>query len=111
MAHETHHDAHAHHAPADTRPTSSYRAAYWFVIILAGLFIAAVNFVGVMSHDEGGHGGHDTEAPSAQHGQPASHHAPEATGGHDDMGPTHATGAQGEGAANTDSATGAHPQH
>jgi hypothetical protein len=108
MAHETHHDAHAHHAPADARPTSSYRAAFWFVIILAGLFIAAINFVGVMSHDDGGHGGgHGTEA-GAQHGQPAGHHEPEAKSGHDDIGPSHATGAQGEGASTDTAHTEAH---
>lgn len=50
MANEAHHDT--HHVPAETRPTTSFRSAYWFVIILAGLFIAAVNFVSVMSHDE-----------------------------------------------------------
>lgn len=63
MAHETHHDSHGHHhIDADTRPTSSTRSAFWFVLILAGLFIAAVNFVGVMSHDE--EGGH-SEIPPA----------------------------------------------
>lgn len=63
MSHDTHHDAH-HHAPVDTKPTTSFTASFWFVIILAGLFIAAVNFVGVMSHDsEGGHeANHNTEA-------------------------------------------------
>jgi hypothetical protein len=65
MAHDTHHDTH-HHAPVETRPTTSFKASFWFVLILAGLFIAAVNFVGVMSHDGGeeGHGGgtHNTEA-------------------------------------------------
>lgn len=70
MAHETHHDTHHadahsdHHHVAETRPTNSYWSAFWFVLILVGLFIGAVNFVGAMSHDEeGGHGGgHNTEA-------------------------------------------------
>jgi hypothetical protein len=69
MAHEAHHDS--HHTPAETKPTTSYRAAFWFVIILAGLFVAAVNFVNVMGHDEGGHGaGHETHEA---HGATAPH--------------------------------------
>lgn len=69
MAHDTHHDTH-HHDTTDTRPTTSFRASFWFVLILAGLFIAAVNFVGVMSHDteEGGHEGTHTEATHGGHG-------------------------------------------
>lgn len=79
MAHETHHDihhsdAHAdhhHHVEVETRPTTSYWSAFWFVLILVGLFVAAVNFVGVMGHDDGGHGKegsveHTKEATSSQ---------------------------------------------
>lgn len=51
MSHETHH----HHPVAD-KPTTSFKSAFWFVIILAGLFIAAVNFISAMSHDSEGHG-------------------------------------------------------
>ena len=60
MSHETRHQS-------DNKPTTSYRAAFWFVVILAGLFIGAVNFVNVMSHDEGG-------------GHGATHEAKEQTG-------------------------------
>lgn len=76
MAHEAHHDS--HHAQADTKPTTSSTASFWFVIILVGLFIAAVNFVSVMSHDTGGHG---AEGHSTEHAAPAGHensHADEA---------------------------------
>lgn len=60
MAHEAHHD---NHSNADARPTTSFRSAYWFVIVLVFLFVAAVNFVSVMSNDEeAGHGEHHTEA-------------------------------------------------
>jgi hypothetical protein len=85
MSHEAHHDT--HHTPADTKPNTSYYAAFWFVVIIAGLFVAAVNFVNVMSNDdEGGHGagGHATEH-TTEHGGAATH---EAT-------PAHATEAQG----------------
>ena len=73
MAHEAHHDT--HHAPAEDRPTSSFRSAYWFVIILAGLFVAAVNFVSVMSHDdaEGHGGGHEATTAPARHEEKVSH--------------------------------------
>jgi len=52
MSHETH-----HHHPAD-KPTFSFGSAIWFVLILAGLFIGAVNFINVMGDDEGHGGGH-----------------------------------------------------
>jgi len=76
MAHEAHHDDHAH-ATTDAKPTSSFRAAYWFVIVLVFLFIASVNFVRVMGHDEeAGHGGeHHTEAAAGHEatGHEATH--------------------------------------
>ncbi len=72
MAHEAHHD---NHASTEAKPTSSFRAAYWFAIVMVFLFVASINFVSVMSHDEeAGHGEHHTEATAAGH---------EATGGHE----------------------------
>jgi hypothetical protein len=60
MSHETHHHT-------DNKPGSSYGAAFWFVLILVGLFIGAINFVNVMGHDEGGgHGA--THEPKVQTG-------------------------------------------
>lgn len=56
MSHEAHHDTHHHTAD---KPTTSFRSSVWFVIILVGLFVAAVNFVNVMGHDEEGEG-HET---------------------------------------------------
>lgn len=50
MSQEIHHEG--HHGQ-DTRLPGSFRASFWFVIILVGLFIAAVNFVNVMSNDNG----------------------------------------------------------
>ena len=70
MGHNTH--AHDTHHNKDNKPGSSFTSAFWLIIILAGLFIAAVNFVNVMGHDEGGHdGGHEATEhtdPSAGHG-------------------------------------------
>lgn len=77
MSHDTH-----HHAPVDKKPGSSFSSGIWFVMLLAFLFIASVNFVEVMSHDEGGHGeGHGTEhAAPAGHGEAHGHEANEAHG-------------------------------
>lgn len=51
------HDTHAAHQTehTDSRPGSSFTSAIWFTILMAFLFIAAANFVKVMSHDDGGH--------------------------------------------------------
>lgn len=95
MSHEAHHDT--HHHVEDPKPTTSFRASFWFVIILAGLFIAAVNFVSVMSHDEGGHeGGHATEH--------ATGHETHATGHEANSNESHATEVQKEETGATPSA-------
>jgi hypothetical protein len=63
MSHETHH-------PVDNRPGTSFKSSFWFVIILVGLFIAAVNFVNVMGHDEpegaAAHEGHGATIPTRE---------------------------------------------
>lgn len=74
MAHDTHGtDTHDTQETEIVKTTTSYRSAFWFTIILSGLFIAAVNFVNIMSHneEEGEHGAtHTTEQvePSMQPG-------------------------------------------
>jgi len=52
MAHETHHET-SH--STEKKSKTSMSASFWFVLILAGLFIAAVNFVNVTGneHEEG----------------------------------------------------------
>ncbi|MCB9046385.1 MAG: hypothetical protein H6550_09615 [Chitinophagales bacterium] len=70
MSHDT------HHAPADSKPGSSFISSIWFMLLLAGLFVAAVNFVEIMGHDDGGHGEHATEhAAPAHHDADADHEA------------------------------------
>lgn len=95
-----HHDAAHHpHNEANTSKTS-FTASFWLVIILVGLFIAALNFIEVMSHDDGGHGGHATEATHAPagHGQDAheatqheaeQHTTPQAADSHQHEEPAH----------------------
>lgn len=55
------HDTHTSHT-ADNKPTTSFRSAFWLVIILAGVFIAAVNFVKIESNSEAS----NTEATSSE---------------------------------------------
>lgn len=58
MAHET-----THQSQHEATPATSFGSSFWFVVILVGLFIGAVNFVSVMGSTEEGHAteGHKTE--------------------------------------------------
>lgn len=82
------HDTHQHHETPNEKPTLQFQSAFYFVIIIAGLFIATIAFVKSMSHDEGGHGahasGHATEATHESHeAAGAEHHeAPAAEEAH-----------------------------
>lgn len=72
MSHDTHHG----HG-TENKAKISFGNSFWLVIILVGLFIAAINFVQVESAGEGHEGGHG-EATHEAHG--GSHH--EAAAGH-----------------------------
>jgi hypothetical protein len=67
--------AHDTHNPdiensGELKSKTSFKASFWFVIILVGLFIAALNFIKVIGNDhEEGHGG-----PGAEHA--TEHSAP-----------------------------------
>jgi len=84
MSHDNHNH---HHETHNDKPTVEFKSAFYFVIILAGLFLASISFVQSMSHDEAGHGGH-----GAQHSEATSH---DAAAGH---------GAAGHGAAGHEAA-------
>lgn len=60
MSHDTHHTT-------NNKSKVPSISSFWLILILAGVFVAAVNFVNVMSHDEGEHGdnAHGTESHSA----------------------------------------------
>lgn len=93
-----HHDEHHHHPHNDSQKSkSSFTASFWLVIILVGLFIAALNFIEVMSHDDEGHGAQATHEAI---------HAPEAAG-HEGHGGTEATHAEGDHQEATGAAHGA----
>lgn len=47
--------SHHHETPKDTSSKPSLVAPFFLVAIVAGLFIAIVNFVSAMSQHEGGH--------------------------------------------------------
>jgi len=68
---------HGNHHNAETedrkKSKSSFSSSFWFVFILAGLFIASLNFIKVMSHGEEAHAtATHTEATEAH--EPAAHH-------------------------------------
>lgn len=60
MAHET-----THHGNSDNNPGNALKSSFWFVLILAGLFVGAINFVGAMGSTEEGHA---SEGHAAEHG-------------------------------------------
>ncbi|WP_123985224.1 hypothetical protein [Taibaiella soli] len=75
MAHETHHES-SHGTEIKSKTAMS--ASFWFVLILAGLFIAAVNFVNVESNTkEEGEGVKTEEVHGATSETPAAEHATE----------------------------------
>jgi hypothetical protein len=74
--------SHESHQSTENKPKTALSASFWFVLILAGLFIAAVNFVNVMSHDDGGHG--TEHVAPGNHGSDAAGH--DGHGGHEGHG-------------------------
>lgn len=76
---------------------SSYGSSILFMLLIAFLFISAVNFVEIMSHEDGGHG----EEHTTEHAAPAHH-----DGGHDAM---HADEHHGE--DHHDEDHGSHEEH
>lgn len=74
MSHDTHHGH-----TAENKAKISFGNGFWLVIILVGLFIAALNFIQVESAGEGHEGGH-AEATHEAHGGGAHHGAAPAAG-------------------------------
>jgi hypothetical protein len=82
--HNTHHHDDSH-SSGELKSKTAFRSSFWFVLILVGLFIAALNFIEVMGHGEEGHEGHEKmEATSSETlkeesglGRPAEEHATE----------------------------------
>lgn len=71
MSHDTHQHTEA------KGPKTPLGSAFWFVLVLVLLFIGAVNFVNVMSHDEGeGHEATTHEAAATGHEEHATEAAP-----------------------------------
>jgi|GEM_PF-1716122 len=89
MSHDTHHGQ-----TAENKAKISFGNSFWLVIILVGLFIAALNFVQAESGSEGHGDGHEPAHHEAQHHE-ATHN--EAT--HHEAAPAHAAEATEEGSA------------
>lgn len=79
MSHDTHDThGHHHHFPENDKPVIAFKSAFYFVLIIAGLFVAAMGFVKSMGHDESGHGGgHATHQEAGGHEGQAAHGAHE----------------------------------
>lgn len=67
MSHESH-----HHQPVD-KPSTSFPSAIWLVLVIVGLFLAAVNFVSAMSSDHESGSGHEAKHEMHQNGSEATH--------------------------------------
>lgn len=64
--HGTHHHEGEH--TGEIKSKTSFIASFWFVLILVGLFIAALNFIDVMGHDQG-HKNHEATASGTLKGE------------------------------------------
>jgi hypothetical protein len=64
------HDTHNHHQSHNDKPVLEFKTGIFFVLILAGLFLAGIAFAKAMGGDEeNGHGGaHHTEAAAHEAG-------------------------------------------
>jgi hypothetical protein len=69
MSHETHSEG-AH--GKEFQSTTSMRSSFWLVVILAGLFVAALNFVEIEGKSSEGEG-HQTEAVEGHEGAATMH--------------------------------------
>jgi hypothetical protein len=64
--HSSHHHGDSH-STGEIKSKTAFVSSFWFVLILVGLFIAALNFIEVMGHSEGHSQGHQNhEATSSQ---------------------------------------------
>lgn len=83
MSHET-------HGTGENKTIISFKNSFWLVVIIVGLFIAALNFI---QAQDGGHGeGHGTEAKaheahSGGGGHETEHHAAPPAEHHEDAPP------------------------
>lgn len=62
----THQDA---HNSGEIKSKTAFVSSFWFVIILVGLFIAALNFIEVMGNSEEGHKNHEATASETLKGE------------------------------------------
>ena len=82
MSHDT---GHGH--STENKTIISFKNSFWLVVILVGLFVAALNFINAESGSEEGEGHEKTEMHGAKHeeGHEATHS--EATEHHEEAAP------------------------
>ncbi|MES2702073.1 MAG: hypothetical protein V4649_05510 [Bacteroidota bacterium] len=111
MSHDTHHS----HSK-ENKTVISFKNSFWLVVIIVGLFVAALNFIQAQSGTEGAHGTHDArqdgahgklmmESNAGHTGSKSDIHQPEAEQA------TEANGAATHEAGVPDTAAAHHPAH
>ena len=77
------HDTHNGHS-TENKTIISFKSSFWLIIILVGVFVAALNFIQAESGGEEGHEGHGEATHEMHHA--AGHEGHEATheGGKED---------------------------
>lgn len=106
MSHDTH-NAHS----TENKTIISFKNSFWLVIILVGLFIAALNFIQVESaHGGEGHGGgHATTHGEADHGKHEAGNVKHEEAAHEAAAPAaEATKTEGEAAKHAEPAPASH---
>ncbi len=100
-------DHSTHHHDSDTsdgelKSKTAFRSSFWFVLILVGLFIAALNFIEVMGHESGheapGHENHEATSNGTLKGETGLGREESAGGEHGAATMEHDSTAHGEGA-------------
>ena len=72
MSHDTHHDT-----PKENKTIISFKNSFWLVVIIVGLFVAALNFVQAESHgEEGKEGGKEKTEMKAEGAKETKAEAP-----------------------------------
>jgi len=99
MSHETSHGHQSERAVSKV----SFVSSFWLVVIIAGLFVAALNFIQSFSsgHEEGGHATHEMHSTGGHEGTHEATHE----------GATEAAGHEATPAAHEEKATEAQPEH
>ncbi len=67
--HGTQHHHDDSHKTGEMKSKTAFRSSFWFVIILVGVFIAALNFIKVEGGESEGHGNHEATSNETLKGE------------------------------------------